>query len=479
MTPPESPSVLYRSDSAGFMPASGAGTLTQATDTLTLPAARARTPAARATKKVLVLFGCDWDDELLHRYSAQHTAHGRHEFFTEGFDLFSFPSNAQLMWFDIHRFVQKLERKYGGRIDAVMSTNEQFGALAAALLAERLGLPGTRVETILLCQHKLAARDALRDKLPHLLPDWYGAVPYDISLQDAQKLPYPLYVKPLKATFSVLAREVTNARELRAHLKFRPWEKHIIKRLLVPFNQVHKQRGSHAINSHNVVLETPLKGLQINVDGYACGGQMHILGIGDEVMYPHPSNGAYSFLRFEYPSKYAACWRSQVEATALDVMRAYGFEHGFFNLEFFINPKTGELKLIEVNPRMAAQLAEFYRWCEGIDVYELAFKMACNEDVPHRRKPARFGAAASFVWRSFDGTSCPRLPTQADIDWLAREYPEARLKCYPKSGDALKRDIKWLGSHRWATLNMPSTNSTTLRADYERICARLKWPALY
>jgi hypothetical protein len=481
MPPPDSTQSLYRSESTGFMPVSNAGTLTgnlaSAADALPLPVAGApahdHPRAHSAAKRVLVLFGNDWDDEILHRYQATH------EFFTEGFDLFSFPSNAQLMWFDIERFVDKLERKYSGRIDAVVSTNEQFGALAAALLAERLGLPGTKTETILLCQHKLAARDALRDKLPHLLPDWYAAVPYGITHADAKSLPYPLYVKPLKATFSVLARQVGDARELCSHLSFRPWEKHIIKRLLVPYNQVLKRRGNYAVDSHNVVLETPLKGLQINVDGYACGGTMSVLGMSDEVMYPNPNNGAYSFMRFEYPSRYAAPWRSKVEATTLEVMRAYGFEHGFFNLEFFLNPETGDLKLIEVNPRMAAQLAEFYRWCEGIDVYELAFTMACGGDVHLPANTPRFGAAASFVWRSFDGSSCPRLPTPDDMAWLEREYPEARLKCYPKSGDSLKRDIKWLGSHRWATLNMPSRDSNTLRADYERICARLQWPAPY
>ncbi|MBU6437288.1 MAG: ATP-grasp domain-containing protein [Betaproteobacteria bacterium] len=426
------------------------------------------------TRHVLVLFGSDWDDELLHRYAAT----GRWRFSTEGFDLFRFPSNAQLLWVNIERFVDKMVRRYRGRIDGVISTNEQFGALAAALVAERLGLPGTPPAHILLAQHKLAARDALRHRFAHLQPPWYLAAPYDIPPAQAERFAYPLFVKPLKATFSVLAREVHSAQELRAHLRFRPWEKHIIKRLLVPYNQALRKLRTHVLDAHHVILESPMRGLQVNVDGYAWGGERRILGIADEVMYP----GTMSFLRFEAPSRLPADWQARIERTALAVMAELGYTHGFFNLEFFVDPDSGALKLIEVNPRLAAQLAEFHQWLHGIDVYELGFEMACNAAPPAPASPparGRYGAAASFVWRAFDAQSCPRLPSAADLAWLRSNFAHARLKCFPKSGHALRRDLKWLSSHRWALLNMPAADAAALRAGYEAICARLGWPAPY
>jgi hypothetical protein len=134
--------------------------------------------------------------------------------------------------------------------------------------------------------------------------------------------------------------------------------------------------------------------------------------------------------------------------------------------------------LIEVNPRLAAQLAQFYDWVLGVDTYELGFAMALGRPLPFAHAP-RFGAAASFVWRSFDGTSCPRLPSDKDMAWLAHEYPEARLEIYPKRGGSLRRDLKWLGSHRWAVLNMPGHDEADLRQRYAHICARLRWPAPY
>jgi hypothetical protein len=62
----------------------------------------------------------------------------------------------------------------------VTSNHEQFGALAAALLAERMGWPGTPVNAVLACQHKLHARRVLQQVAPEAntgfatLPARYG-----------------------------------------------------------------------------------------------------------------------------------------------------------------------------------------------------------------------------------------------------------------------------------------------------------------
>jgi ATP-grasp domain len=419
--------------------------------------------------RVLILFGADWDDRVLPRY--QRT--GRYRFHEHGFDLFRFPSNARLMWFDVWRFVDSMVRRYRGQIDAVFSSNEQFGALAAALVAQRLGLPGEDPGVLLRTQHKYEARLALREFAPDLCPD-FELIPYTITRDQARRLKYPMFVKPVKATFSVLARRCDSAEDLIQHLNFKPWEKHVIKRLIEPHNQAVRRFPQFRVDSRNMIVEELLQGRQINVDGYVHDGAIHLLGVADEVMYP----GSISFLRFAFPGAMDDALRERVRAASERVVRGYGIGHGFFNLEFFIHPETGALKLIEINPRLAAQLAQFYDWVLGIDTYELGFALASNRPVPLRHAP-RFGAAASFVWRSFDGSSCPRLPSRADLEWLAGEYPEARLELYPKCGGALQRDLKWLGSHRWAVLNLPGRDEADLKARYETICRRFGWPAPY
>jgi biotin carboxylase len=325
---------------------------------------------------------------------------------------------------------------------------------------------------VLRAQHKYEARLRLREVAPELCPD-FELIPYEITLAEARRLRYPLFVKPVKATFSVLARRCDSAEQLIDHLRFDPWEKHIIKRLIAPHDQALRRFPGLKIGSHHLVVEELLEGRQVNVDGYMHDGRLELLGMADELMYP----GTMAFLRFACPAAADAVLQARIRDAAERVLRGFGLTHGFFNLEFFV-AADGSLKLIEVNPRLAAQLAQLHEWISGVDTYELGFAMALGRPLPPAASP-RFGVAASFVWRSFDGSSCPRLPSPADRSWLAHEHPHARLELYPKKGASLQREIKWLGSHRWAVLNMPGRDESDLRSRYESICRRFGWPAPY
>jgi ATP-grasp domain len=422
--------------------------------------------------RILLLFGEDWDNAVLNDYVEK----GRYSFFCEGFDLFSFPSNARLMWFNVWRFVDEMVAKYGGKIDGVFSSNEQFGTLAAALIAQRLGLPGQKPESILATQHKYEARKSLARFAPELCPE-FSVIPYTVTPEQASKLTFPLFVKPVKATFSVLARRCDSAKELIDHLTFKPWEKHIIKRLIEPHNQALKRFPQFEVGARNLVIEAPLKGLQVNVDCLLQAGQVKVIGIVDEVMYPD----TMSFMRFDYPSRLHNDIQNRIIEAAGKVINGYDLRDGLFNLEFFYDPEIESLTLIEINPRLAAQLALFYRWVDGVDLYEIGFDMVCKEKPS--KEETRYtpigGAATSFVWRSFDNTSCPRLPTPEDLAWLKDTYPEARLEVYAKQGGSLKRDLKWLQSHRWALLNIAGDDLANTRLKYETIAKRFGWPAPY
>src|SRR5258707_5076111 len=98
------------------------------------------------TRRILVLFPDEWD-----RAAARDPRYrDRFEFFYEGFDLFSFPDNARLFTFDALAFVERLVRRYRDRrLDAVVTSDEQFGPFLASLVAQRLGLPPTPVEAVL------------------------------------------------------------------------------------------------------------------------------------------------------------------------------------------------------------------------------------------------------------------------------------------------------------------------------------------
>lgn len=426
---------------------------------------------AKQPLRILILFGKDWDREALQRFGPE--SDQPYLFYFEGFELFSFPSNARLLNFDIWRFVQKLKHRYAGKIDGVVSNNEQFGSLCAALLAEQLALPGLSTTCTLMCQHKYLARQHIAAALPEAVPK-FAIFPYTLRPTDPLPLPLPFFVKPVKATFSVLARAIDDRAALRQLLHFAPWETFLIKRLVRPFNQVmHHLRPDVEANAHHMIAESLLEGVQLNVDGYVRDGQVTLLGIVDEIMYP----GTHAFLRFAYPSQWQSRLQDRVQTLTEKVLTQLSYQHGCFNLEFFYDPTHDTLKLIEVNPRMSTQTADFYRLVDGVDAYAINFALATQQPLPTASQtPPKFGAAASFVFRKFDGTPCDRPLTAAQRAWLTQTYPDARLMWYGKSGRSLRREYKWLGSHRYAILNMAGIDVPDLHRRLKHVCQHLNWP---
>ena len=424
-------------------------------------------PRAPRRPHLGLLFNYDWDALGFGRLA------GSHRFSSAGFDLFSFPSNARLLGFDLDRFARRQARR--GRAEGwqgVVSHHEQFGALAAALVAEQLGLPGTPVQAILACQHKLHARRVMQAACPdanlgfaELDAHYGGEVPAD--------LPYPLYVKPAKAAFSVLARQVQNHEELHRHTRFGRRELWVIRRLVEPFERVVRQRLPQAGSAHRMLLEEPVQAAQFNLDGLVFNGEVRALGVVDAVMYP----GTQAFMRWDYPSRLGR----EVQARALDVARrflgAVGFTHGMFNLEFFHDPLSDRLSVIEVNPRMASQFSDLYRRVDGIDPHAMSVAMALGHDpdsVPREAPTA--GAAASLVYRSFEGGPTWPMPDARQRQQLAREFPDALLFTYPKQGHSLARDFKWLGSHRYGIVHLGGPDKARLRDRAAHASRLLGWP---
>src|SRR5438128_11995827 len=143
-------------------------------------------------RRILVLFPDEWD-----RAAARDPRYReRFECFFEGFDLFSFPDNARLFTFDSLAFVERLVRRYSSRkLDAVVTSDEQFGPFIAALVAGRLGLAHTPLAAVLAIQHKFYARQAFQRIAPEANPR-FGLLRRGFERPDEVPLAFPLYVKP-------------------------------------------------------------------------------------------------------------------------------------------------------------------------------------------------------------------------------------------------------------------------------------------
>lgn len=424
-------------------------------------------------RRTLVLFNYGWN-AIAHERLAR--TQGM-VFDAEGFDLSRFPSNARLAWFDTTRFVNRLTRRaQTSGWTGVTSHHEQFGALAAALLAERMAWPGTPVAAILACQHKFYARQMLQKVAPEanlgfqlLDAEYGGPIP--------ENLVYPLFVKPMKAVFSVLARHVESREELHRHTRFSAAELWAIRRLVEPFERMARARLGPAVSSaHRMLLEEPVRADQFNLDGYVFHGETRAVGVVDAIMFP----GTQAFMRHQAPTRLPPA----VQTRALDVARrflqAVGFSHGFFNMEFFYDDATDRLSVIEFNPRMASQYSDLYQRVTGADMHAMAVALAHDEDpalVPRSTPTA--GAATSFVYRVLAPEQPFTLPSAQQLRAFKTAFPGALVFTYPQSARAIARDFKWLGSYRYGITHLGGADATDLRARCEVASALLGWQAPY
>ncbi len=416
--------------------------------------------------RILLLFDYDWDASGLAALSDQY------EFDHAGFDLFSFPSNARLIGFDLDRFVSKLLKRHRQRpYAAVLSNHEQFGALAAALFAEQAGLVGPSPTSIVAAQHKYWMRRALQAVSPEsnlqfqLLDCRLGDEPQNVQ-------GFPHFVKPVKAAYSVLARRCNHLEELRALTRFSWHELWVIERLVEPFERVRRRLIPESPPAHRMMLETPWQGEQFNLDGYRFRGKTFPLGIVDEVMYP----GTQSFMRFDYPSSLNAQQQAHALEVADKLLNHLGFDNAFFNIEFFYDQKRNQLKLIELNPRLGSQLADLYLRVDGRQVFAMQLALAQGKDpalVP--TVSTKHHCAASFVFRKFNGEPSPPPRTQEQLTLLQKAEPDHLLLEFRKSKVGLKREYKWLDSHRYGVLHLSGFDTEDLKRRYLRACASLGW----
>ena len=142
------------------------------------------------------------------------------------------------------------------------------------------------VAAVLACQHKLFARQVLQRVAPEanlpfqLLDAEYGA-PIPAGLH------YPLFVKPVKAAFSVLAREVADRADLHRHTRFGAWELWVIRRLVEPFERLARERlrgegGQPVPSAHRMLLEAPVQAEQFSDVALAGRGWQKIHATDDQ-----------------------------------------------------------------------------------------------------------------------------------------------------------------------------------------------------
>jgi hypothetical protein len=276
--------------------------------------------------------------------------------------------------------------------DGVVGTKDR-SALLAAIVAQPRGLPGPTPRALFACQHKPTSRELQRRVVPEATPRFE-------LLNGAATLEPPFFVKPVVGRLSQLARRVDDPAELEELPSHDPY--------LTGYARLAELAGLPTDGLHGFVAEELVDGDEVTLEGYVHAGEVTMIGVTDSVKYP----GTNSFERFEYPSRLAAERAEELAGIARRLLPAFGFDGGFFNVEFFV-PEQGQPKIIEVNGRIASQFAPLVQALHGRSTYELLFALACGAD-PGWQDGEPHGVAVSYVLRTFEDAFVASAPDPED-----------------------------------------------------------------
>jgi biotin carboxylase len=346
----------------------------------------------------------------------------------------------------------------GRKIAAVISTDDYPGSALAAAIAKRLGLPGPEPELALICQHKYLSRIAQAKLVPDAVPPFTL-----IDVADGAPLPdglsFPLFVKPVKSFFSIGAEKVGSASELAALLP--RWAQ--LDQFFLPLERMLERYAGTSIRTKRLIAEGLLTGVQVTVDGYAYGGDVHSMGVVDSIMFP----GTIAFSRFEYPSALPEGVQARMGEIATTLMQGLGFDNGLFNIEMMYDAATDRIFIIEINPRMASQFADLYEKIDGTNSYEVLLAIGQGRAPAFTRRQGRYRFAASCVLRTFADHVVVALPSEADIAGLARFYPDVRVELHAAVGRKLSDELQDGQSYRYGIVNLGGRDRAEVLAQFE------------
>ena len=373
-----------------------------------------------------------------------------------GFDALSFLTDA----------IQDIS---GRRADfqGVVGIDDFPACMLAAIVAETFGFAFPSFESLFLCQHKYYSRLRQRDAAPKATPNFHLV---DLSQAlDPSHLPiaFPVFVKPVKSYLSILARRLENFQDLARAIAEAPVRLGPVAKMFDALVGVSTlDRRYRTVPASALLLEGPLTGHQVTLDGYAYQGRVVLLGVVDSVFFP----GTLSFARFEYPSRLPPRVQERMGRIAERVVASVGLDRTFFNIEFFYRQEDDSIRIIEINGRMASQFAPLYRMLHGIDMYAMQLDMVLGRDPGGREvwSPDRTsdGVAASFVMRRFEDGVVARVPSSEERRRFDERFPDAFVEILVQEGERLSDELQDDESYRYALVDLCAGNWEELHRKY-------------
>ncbi|WP_328898053.1 ATP-grasp domain-containing protein [Streptomyces sp. NBC_00236] len=322
---------------------------------------------------------------------------------------------------------------HDGSIDAIVGYWDFPVSTLVPMLGREYDTRTTSLESVVKCEHKYWSRLEQR-KVIDAYPN-FGRVDLDSTdPRPPDGVAFPMWLKPALAYSSELAYAVSDITEFRAAVdRIRQG----IGRVGRPFDEVlsllELPPEMAGVGGQVCLAEEAMTGLQVAVEGYVHEGEVTVYGVLDSINYP----GSPCFLRHQYPSTLPPGVIRRLHEVSRRTMRQIGMDSATFSIEYFYDPKTEEVSLLEINPRHSQSHAELFAYVDGTANHHRMIRLALGLDpaAPGGQGPYRM--AAKWYYRWFGEGQVHHVPTPSDLAAIERRIPGVRIDVVPAEGQKL------------------------------------------
>ena len=153
----------------------------------------------------------------------------------------------------------------------------------------------------------------------------------------------------------------------------------------------------------------------------------------DSITYPERS----SFLRHQYPSQLPEPVQRRLVEVSERVIERVGLNWTTFSVEFFCDPDSGDVCLLEINPRHSQSHAQLFADVDGIANHHAMVELALGQDPDLPRGEGPYDISAKWYHRRFEDGVLRRDPTPEEVARIEREIPGVRVTPVPREGQRL------------------------------------------
>ncbi len=243
-------------------------------------------------------------------------------------------------------------------VDAVICYASDPAAPSAAYACEKLGFPTNPYDSVMVLSNKDTFRTFLKEH-GFNTPLTFNYSDYESYINDAERFPYPVMVKPVDSSGSKGINKVYGRNELE-----------------FAYNDAMKYSRCKRIVVEQFIEK---KGYQVSGDGFSVDGELKFRFFGNE-FYAGGNIKEYVPLGETFPSVLDEGTQQRIHDELQRLLTELNMKTGAYNIEVILD-RDDNIYILELGARNGGSLIpQITQYATGVDMVEYTIKAALGED---------------------------------------------------------------------------------------------------